>query len=186
MKDVLFIRHAETEMAGTFCGHSDPPVTDSGHRQISQLLHVLSAEEMNAVYTSDLKRSMTTARALSEKFIIPCIVHPNLREINFGRWEGLTWREIHEMDRDLAQRWMDMFPKLTAPDGERFDDFESRVVRQISMILDTDEYRKVAVVTHGGVMRVVLQTMCGLDECEAWELTAPYCSFFRYPFRSTP
>jgi broad specificity phosphatase PhoE len=186
MTSALFIRHAETNMVGTFCGHSDPMVNGKGQMQIAELLDALHDQAIDAVYSSDLQRAMTTARAISEKFRIPCIVEPNLREINFGKWEGLTWQQVQEADPDFARQWTEMFPKLTVPGGESFHHFEVRVLKEIASIFEINQDRKLAVVTHGGVMRVVLRAMCGLAESEAWALTKPYCSLFRYPFRPTP
>lgn len=186
MKNVLFIRHAETDMAGQFCGHSNPPVNERGHRQIGELLRSLDGKGLDVVYTSDLQRAVTTADAIAAAFVIPCITKSGLREIDFGRWEGFAWQEIQERDEDYAHRWIDKFPKLPVPGGEHLDAFESRVVGQISEILSSTDYWNAAVVTHAGVMRVVLQTMCGVGEQDAWSLTKPYCSFFKYPYKAMP
>lgn len=181
MNDVLFIRHAETDMAGTFCGHSNPPINARGRQQIQTLLNALDGEEINYILTSDLERAAYTASTLADAFGIPCIKKPDLREINFGSWEGLTWQQIQEQDEAYARRWTETYPILPAPGGESFADFQTRVIAEVTEILNSSDRRQAAIVTHGGVMRVVLQAMCGLAENEAWELTEPYCSFFRYP-----
>ncbi|MCU1322707.1 MAG: histidine phosphatase family protein [Acidobacteriaceae bacterium] len=186
MNALLFIRHAETDMAGTFCGQSDPTVNAAGHRQIQKLAESLRPEPIAAVFTSDLQRSVTTARALAESFAIPCITRPALREINFGRWDGLTWEEIEKLDSTFAQRWLKAFPYLTPPEGESFKIFEARVMAETSYLLSQSESSSIAVVTHAGVMRVVLRTLCGLDEKTAWALTKPYCCTFRYTHHSHP
>jgi len=181
MNGVLFIRHAETDMAGTFCGHSNPPVNARGRQQIQTLMNALDGEEIECIFTSDLERAAYTANTLADAFGIPCIKKPDLREINFGRWEGHTWQQIQESDEAYARRWTETYPNLPAPGGESFADFQKRVIAEVTEILSSSDRRKVAVVTHGGVMRVVLQAMCGLAESEAWKLTEHYCSFFRYP-----
>ena len=181
MNGVLFIRHAETEMAGTFCGHSNPPINARGRQQIQTLINALDGEEIECIFTSDLERAAYTASALADAFGIPCIKKPDLREINFGSWEGLTWQRILEQDEAYARRWTEAYPNLPAPGGESFADFQTRVIAEVTEILDSSDRRRVAVITHGGVMRVVLKGMCGLAESEAWELTKPYCSFFSYP-----
>ena len=186
MNNLLFIRHAETDMAGTFCGQSDPPVSAAGHRQIQRLAESLRTEPMTAVFTSDLQRSVTTARALAESFAIPYITRPALREINFGRWEGLTWEEIEKLDSTFAQQWLEFFPHLTPPDGESIEIFEARVMAETSYLLSQSESSSIAVVTHAGVMRVVLRTLCGFDERTAWSLTKPYCCTFRYAHHPHP
>ncbi|MHB1699389.1 MAG: histidine phosphatase family protein [Acidobacteriaceae bacterium] len=186
MNGLLFIRHAETDMAGTFCGQSDPPVNAAGHRQIQRLAESLRHESIAAVFTSELQRSVTTARALAETFAIPCITRPALREIDFGKWEGLAWEEIEKLDSTFAQQWLESFPRLTPPDGESFEIFEARVMAETSYLRSQSESGLIAVVTHAGVMRAVLRTLCGLDEKTAWALTKPYCCTFRYAHRPHP
>jgi broad specificity phosphatase PhoE len=186
MNGVLFIRHAETDMAGTFCGHSNPPVNARGRQQIQKLLNALNGEEINCIFTSDLERAASTAAMLADAFGVPCIKKPGLREINFGSWESLKWQRIQEQDEAYARRWTETYPNLPAPGGESFADFQTRVIAEVTEILNSADRRQAAVVTHSGVMRVVLQAMCGLAENEAWELTKPYCSFFRCPRGATP
>jgi len=179
MASLLFIRHAETDLAGRFCGHSDPPVNERGLRQIEELLRTLKCERIGAVYTSDLSRSKVTAGAIGKEFALSPIVVPELREINFGEWETLSWQEIERRDPAFARQWSDAFPDLAAPGGEYFEAFQSRVLAKVNQILEvSQEYA--AVVTHAGVMRVVLRSLCGLDEQEAWDRTKEYCGFFRY------
>jgi alpha-ribazole phosphatase len=186
MNDLLFIRHAETDMAGTFCGQSDPPVNAEGHRQIQKLAERLRTEPIVAVFTSDLQRSVTTARSVAESFAIPCITRPALREIDFGKWEGLTWEEIEKLDLTFATQWLEAFPHLTPPDGESFQTFEARVMAETSYLLSQSESGLIAVVTHSGVMRAVLRTLCGLDEKKTWTLTKPHCCTYRYAHHAHP
>ena len=84
MNGVLFIRHAETDMIGAFCGHSNPPINGRGLQQIQTLINALDGEEIECIFTSDLERAAYTASALADAFGIPCIKKPDLREINFG------------------------------------------------------------------------------------------------------
>jgi alpha-ribazole phosphatase len=186
MNDILFIRHAETDMAGRFCGQSDPPVNAAGHQQIQQLIEGLCAEPIGVIFTSDLQRCMTTAHALSESCGIPCITRPALREIGFGRWENLAWDEIEKLDSTFAAQWLKSFPNLTPPDGESYESFEARVLAEISYLLGQSEHSLIAVVTHAGVIRAALRTLCGFDEKTTWGLTKPYCSTFRYLHQTHP
>lgn len=180
MNGLLFIRHAETDLAGTFCGHSDPPINARGYAQVKNLVTQLSSEPFDAIYSSDLRRATDTAVALAQAFHVSCVTTPSLREIHFGDWEGLTWEEIKTRDEDYAQRWTDSFPALPAPGGEAFAAFEQRVLHEMTHLFQLATNKRIAVVTHGGVMRVVLRTFLGHTEQEAWELTRPYCSFFSY------
>ncbi|MFT4112588.1 histidine phosphatase family protein [Silvibacterium sp.] len=176
---LLFIRHAETDLAGRFCGHADPPVHAKGLAQIEKLLQTLEGERIDAIYTSDLLRARTTANAIGKAFGIGPVTLPELREISFGEWEALSWAEIEDRDAEYAQRWTAEFPHLPAPGGERFDAFQSRILRVVKELFASQAEKPAAVVTHAGVMRVVLQSLCGVSEQEAWERTRQYCGFFR-------
>ena len=128
MSELIFIRHADTDMAGTFCGHSDPELNARGWVRLREIVESLGGIQIDAVYSSDLRRAHSTARAIASAFGVECVVRPALREIYFGQWEGLTWEEIERRDPGYAKRWLDGYPDLSAPDGEMFGDFERRVL----------------------------------------------------------
>jgi len=180
MSNLLLIRHAETDMAGTFCGQSDPPINAAGYRQIQTLVESLRTEPITAVFTSDLDRAMTTARAVADFFAVPRVPRRDLREIAFGERKGRSWGQIEALDPTFAREWIDRFPHLTPPRGESFETFKSRIMTEMSYLLSRPEVGLVVLVTHAGVMRAVLQSLCGLDEQTASTLTKPYCCTFRY------
>jgi alpha-ribazole phosphatase len=175
----LFIRHAETEMAGRFCGHSDPELNDQGRMQLTVLAQLLSSEPIDAVYSSDLRRASSTAQAIAAARAIPQVLRPALREIDFGQWEGLSWQEIVQKDPDHARKWIADYPHLPAPSGESFQAFEARVLREVNHLLCGND-GPIAVVTHGGVLRVVLRHLCGCSDEEAWQQTQAYCCIVRH------
>ncbi len=131
MSRVLFIRHAETEMAGRYCGHSDPDLNAQGRAQLTRLSQLLREEMLDTVYSSDLRRATSTAQAIVAGRNIPRVLRPALREIDFGDWEGLSWEEIEQLDPDYAQKWVNSYPNLPAPSGESFQDFERRVLAEV-------------------------------------------------------
>jgi alpha-ribazole phosphatase len=180
MSEILFIRHAKTDMAGTFCGHSDPDVNERGHVQIGELIDRLRAEDIDAVYSSDLRRAAITAEAIAKFFAVSCHVRPALREINFGEWEGHSWAEIEQQDREYARRWVAEYPNLQARGGEEFLEFESRVLNEVRFLSAQGRGCNIAVVTHAGVLRTVLCTLNGCSAEHAWEQTKPYCSIVRH------
>jgi alpha-ribazole phosphatase len=191
MSEILFIRHAETDSVGTFCGSSDPDVNDSGMEQIAGLLAGWRGEKrfggpVEAVFTSDLMRAKTTAEALAGAFDLTCTVRPGLREIDFGAWEGLSWDEIWESHREYAERWIAEFPKLPAPDGEPYEAFRERVLAEVKELSELAQGRQIAVVTHAGVLRVILMELLGVNEAAAWERTRGYCCVVAYGIETKP
>jgi broad specificity phosphatase PhoE len=182
MSEILFIRHAETDMAGTFCGHSDPELNANGHVQLVDLVNNLRTEDIGVVYASDLRRAHSTAITIAEAFDIDCHIRYGLREIDFGQWEGLTWKEIQGRDETYARRWIAACPRLSAPGGEDFLDFKRRVLVEVKFLSTKAESQgsRIAVVTHAGVLRTVLCELHGCSEEEAWEHTKSYCSIIRH------
>jgi broad specificity phosphatase PhoE len=180
MNGLLFIRHAETDMAGRFCGHSDPPINARGKQQVQALVESIEPMSIGAVYCSDLRRAVTTAEALAAASGLSVVARRSLREIHFGDWEGMNWAEIERRDPTYAREWVNAFPKLAARGGERFDDFEVRVMVEVDTLLRLARDQRIGVVTHGGVMRVALQMLLDGSEQEAWNRTLPYCGSFAY------
>jgi alpha-ribazole phosphatase len=179
MSRVLFIRHAETGMAGRFCGHSDPDLNAQGQAQLAELAHVLSTETIARVYSSDLRRAQSTAQAIAASKNVPLTLSPALREIHFGAWEGLSWEEVAQMDPEYASEWVDGYPHVPAPAGESFRNFEARVLGEVNDLIERDA-GSIAVVTHAGVLRLILRHLYGCSEEEAWQQTQPYCCVVRY------
>jgi len=162
-------------MAGTFCGHSDPNVNARGKEQIRELNARLAHEAIDEVYSSDLRRAVSTAERIAKAFAAPVILKPRLRELHFGDWEGLTWAEIERLDPAYAKKWIEQFPNLPAPGGESLVHFQTRVIDEIRHLHAREENKKIAVVSHRGVMRVVLRAFHGRSEQEAFDLTNSYC-----------
>jgi alpha-ribazole phosphatase/probable phosphoglycerate mutase len=180
MNTLVFIRHGETDMAGTFCGHSDPELNAAGESQVARLAEEVAMLEVERIYSSDLRRALQTAAALAQRIGIDVDYLPSLREIDFGLWEGLLWQDIEERFPEEAGRWIREFPLQSAPRGEAYSDFTARVDAVIASMLEKTE-KTIAIVTHRGVLRYALTRFFGFSEQEAWTRTAPYCAMVTVP-----
>jgi len=174
---LLFLRHAETDLAGTFCGASDPPLNERGFAQLPSLLRSVADLRFDAIYTSDLLRARQTAEALAALHCTPIHLRPSLRQIHFGDWETLTWHQIECADPTFAARWVAEFPNLTPPNGEPIAFFKHRVVEEITFIRQQTRGQTIAIVTHSTVLRVLLEEFGHFAPHHAWERTRDYtCS----------
>jgi alpha-ribazole phosphatase len=178
MSDVLLIRHGATDLAGTFCGHSDPPLNERGREQVAALIEELVDQRIDAVYSSDLSRAHETATVLATAKAVSLSSLSGLREINFGDWEGLRWNEVEASDKQFAERWLAKYPGLAAPNGEAVHAFEARVMATFETLLQNDG-RPIAVVSHAGVMRVIMRRLGGFTEDQSFAYTKEYCSVVR-------
>jgi alpha-ribazole phosphatase len=170
MKQLTLIRHATTDLAGTFCGHIDPHLNHCGNVQVQELVNCLRGRNFPAVYSSDLCRAKETAEPIARSHNAPLCLQSDLREIAFGEWEGLCWGEIEERFPREAQAWIAEYPYYAASGGESFDAFQARVMQCVRKILDAAN-DSICIVSHGGVIRVLLMQVFSMNEAEAWGLT---------------
>jgi broad specificity phosphatase PhoE len=176
---LLFLRHAETDLAGTFCGATDPPLNDRGIAQLPALLRSVADLRLDAIYTSDLLRARQTAESLATPNSTPIHPRPGLRQIDFGDWETLTWQQIEAADPSFAARWVAEFPNLTPPHGEPIALFRHRVVEEICFIRQQTQGQTIAIVTHSTVLRVLLEEFGHFAPHHAWERTRDYTCTLR-------
>lgn len=156
---MVLVRHEHTDLAGTFCGHLDPPLSAHGRAQLDRLIPSLRRYPFRQVHSSDLRRARETAEAIAVPRHLPVQLSGALREISFGQWEGLSWKQIVARDPELAQRWLDEYPSVSAPGGEEFTDFFTRIQKAINDIAEEIGDGYAAVVTHAGVIRTILASV---------------------------
>ncbi len=156
MTTILLARHGETDWNAQrrVQGHSDTPLNETGRAQAVALAKTLEGTELDAIYSSDLARARETARVVADRLRLPVSVLPELRERNFGTWEGLTDTEILERFPDAKSgSW---------GDAETKDEMTERVLGALRRIADAHPGGRVLVVTHGGPVRSLL-VESGLD-----------------------
>ena len=107
MVRLLLIRHAATAWTaqGRFQGQTDIPLSPHGRRQATALAQRLMAETLHMLYASDLQRAWETAQAIAAPHALHVHAEPRLREIAFGRWEGLTYAEMQQQDAQSLAAW---------------------------------------------------------------------------------
>ncbi len=164
-QELLLIRHAATDMTGTLCGHSDPPLNAIGRAQATGLTPLLRSCKVRRLYVSDLQRAAQTAQPLAELWGIPVVMRQDLREISFGSWEGRRWSEVRGVGTDI--RTMELSTELGALGGETFASFRDRVLRALNEILGDANGLLTAIVTHLGVIRVALNELS--PENSVWD-----------------
>lgn len=179
MSNIVLIRHVETDLAGKFCGHSDPDLNMTGERRLAEVVEAAASLGVQRIISSDLRRSFRTAAAIGQRIGVNVELQPSLREIHFGAWEGLSWPEIEHQFPQEAGRWLQDFPLQSSPGGESYTAFSARIGAAITPLLlcettDCETAGTTAIVTHRGVMRYALRNFFGFSEAESWARTAPY------------
>jgi alpha-ribazole phosphatase len=154
------LRHGETEAGGGFRGRIDDALTAEGWRQMRAA--VGEAAPWQALVSSPLQRCAAFAAELAERHGLPLQLEDGLRELDFGAWEGRTAAELWDTDADaLGHFWSDPYA-FTPPGGEPLVDFEARVLAAVERLHACFAGRHLLLVTHGGVMRLLLARARGL------------------------
>ena len=129
-------------------GHTDRPLNAAGLEQARRLADRLAAIPLAAVYSSDLVRARDTATVVASVHGLEVTFDPDLREKNFGSWEGLTNTEIQQRFPDAVRgRW---------GDGETTDEVAERTIAAMNRIRARHLSGLVLVVSHGGPIRAIL------------------------------
>lgn len=163
---LLLVRHCETEaaMRGRCYGRLDVRLSPEGRRQAEALGSALADVPLVAVYASPLARALDTAAAIAPRHGLEAIAVDGLRELDFGELEGLAYDEIRAERPGLYREWMEAPASVRLPGGESFGDLRARVLPVVSEIRARYEGEVVALVAHGGVVRVVLADALGLPD----------------------
>ena len=171
MLRILIARHGETDWnkAGRFLGQSDVGLNRAGWRQAAALARRLAHEDIQAIYTSDLPRAQETARIIHSQFSCELCEDPDLREISYGAWEGITDHEIRQQDPQVLAVWEADWERQAPPGGERLAELEQRVRTFLEKIRAGDDERTVLIVAHGGPLQVLICHVLGLSGRMYWQ-----------------
>ena len=145
-------------------------------RELRLLCEKCSRYPVRAVYSSDLRRARQTADAIARKFGLEVQVRPELREMHFGQWEGLSWNRIARRFPKLAALWIERFPHQTIPGSEPLSQFKKRIAAGIREIVAENRGQCALVVTHAGVIRFTLGKALGLPARNLFRLAQDSCA----------
>ena len=156
---LLLVRHGETDWNAErrWQGHTDVPLNARGREQARGLAEQLTAEPLDAIYSSDLSRARETAEIVGGTLGLPVVTDADLREIDVGSREGLTAAEAGE------RPW----------DGEPHDRHAARVLAAVKRIAERHPAGRVLVVAHGGCLRRVQEHLGAepdgwIENCVLW------------------
>lgn len=161
MTTLLLVRHGETDWnaEGRLQGHTDRPLNPYGREQAKALAERLAGDGIGAVYASDLSRARETAEIVGRRLGLTVVIDPDLREKNWGSWEGLTGTERERVEYV----------------GETTEEHAERIIRAVRRIAERHPDERVLVVTHGGSVRRIQAAVYGMalpvvDNCAVWSL----------------
>ena len=165
MTTILLVRHGE--VAGnvgdkpTFVGWNDLPLNESGLGQAQAVAQYLQSEKLAAVYSSDLQRAKNTAEAIASHHNLPVQIDADMREVNYGAWEGLG--EV-DLLREYSEQWTSRQNdpwNVAAVEGESYAQMWQRFLPKWNLLVGKHVGETVVLVAHNGLIRMLICHLMG-------------------------
>jgi broad specificity phosphatase PhoE len=160
---IWLIRHGATEwnLHKRAQGQADIALTDRGRAQAKEVAATLSPFQLTGVYSSDLMRSIDTAKVIADEQGLEVVIDPDFREIDQGEWTGL---EVAEIQRRWPDLWGAARHYSPRPGGETPQQVRQRALEGLKRVIEAHPGGSVAVVSHGGTMRWLVAESFGYDD----------------------
>lgn len=158
MTKLILVRHALTNdnQSSRLSGHIDSSVSEDGKKQIKKLTDYLKNVHIDKIYTTTSKRTKDTVYELSNLKSINIIEKENLKEINFGDFEGMTFDEIKFKHPEEFQKMINEGYNYKYPNGESLIMTYGRVAKEVDEIILDNKDKTVLVCSHGGTIRNII------------------------------
>lgn len=165
---LILIRHGQTSFNAKkrYVGHTDCPLNKEGVRQAGKTARHLKSQRFHKIYSSDLRRARDFARIIFKD--TPVSQTKQLREINFGSFEGLTHTQITTKHPVFYASWLKKPQAVKFPKGESLSDLKKRVEKCIKHIYTKNKGKAIAVISHAGPIKVILKN--ALRTKDFWQI----------------
>lgn len=181
---LLLTRHGEAQanVERRLVGHAESPLTARGRRQAEALAMRLHDEPIVCAYASDLSRACETATLALAGRDVELRVEPGLRELYFGAWEGLNFREIERGWAHEHRRLLAIDETFCAPEGEPLSGAGARIARTIATIAAAHAHETVLIVAHGGSLQLCLARLLAMPLHAVFRLAIGHCTLSAVEF----
>jgi alpha-ribazole phosphatase len=183
---VDFIRHGEPEGGDILRGRVDPVLTDLGWSQMQKATGLSESHQpseitpdWSEVISSPLQRCRSFAEQIAEQTQSPISIVENWQEIDYGDWDGMQISEWRKIAADQFSAFRKDISALAPPNGEDYLSFKDRIQTAWQELAKKEDGSHILIVTHGGVLRVVLPTVLGMPLNRSFPLHIPFACFSR-------
>ncbi len=163
IEQLILVRHGETvhNVAGLAQGWGDSALSERGQRQVAALAHRVARMKPAAIFSSPLQRARTTADAIAGSSGLDVQLIDDLREMNYGTWEGKSFLDVRRNDEESYRRWISDL-NFPSPEGESHQHVFDRMRRAFEAIRAAANGHPVVAVTHGNAIRIAATVLLEL------------------------
>ena len=185
MTKIILARHGETEwnVGEVFRGRIDIELNETGTKQAELLAEYLSDSEIDAIYSSPLKRALKTAEVIASHHKLDVEIAPGLIDFDFGKWQGLSHQEVKDKYKALYAEWVSRPDQARMPDGESLNDVRERAMSVVGDVIAKHE-ETVVLVAHRVVNKVLICALLGLDNSHFWDIRQDTCGITTFTYEN--
>ncbi len=168
IQKIYLFRHGEliTKYHKKYVGHLDAPLSETGQKQAQSINTFISKLKNPTIITSDLQRTFSGLK-------LPLVKKKELREINFGTWDDLSWKEIKKSFPDEAEAFLKEPSNFNFPSGESYYHLSERVIPIFDELLNSGKENFIFVV-HAGVIRTIISKKFNIPLQEVFNFKIDY------------
>ena len=165
MSKLLLARHGNTKLnsAERLWGQTDAELSAEGVGQAERLRDRLATQKIDVIYTSNLQRASATAKIIVSSHQVDIVTCPELREINFGKIEGLTFKEVSQLYPEVAEAWFKWSLALKYPGGESVTELNNRVSKFLGKLEKHAPEETILIVAHSAPLRMLICHLLGVE-----------------------
>ena len=173
---VLLLRHGETDASarGRCYGKLEVPLSERGRAQIELAARLLHSLRPEVIVSSPRMRAVESAQIVASVCKLPVETEPDFAELDFGDFEGLRYQDIERDQPEFYARWMASPTAVTFPNGESYAAMTERVTAAYGRRVQSAVSKKLVLVAHGGVNRIILAHVLGIVPARLFRLEQSY------------
>lgn len=175
---LYLVRHGQTEWNSEkrFRGKIDLDLNEQGKKEALLLSKQFKHIKADLIYSSPLKRALQTSKFISDVCGGKILIDNDLRDMDFGNWEGKSLSEVEKTYMKLYQKWLISPHKVVIPNGESLSNVRDRVYCFLRKISKIGEEKVIIIVSHRVVLKLMVLLLLGLKEKEFFKINISNCS----------
>jgi len=183
MTEIILTRHGETKwnVEEVFRGRIDIELNQNGIRQAELLAEYLSGRNIDAIYSSPLRRASKTAEIIAGYHGLDVEMAPGLIDLDFGDWQGLSLQEVKDKYAGAFLEWASRPHKVEIPAGESLRQVRQRAMNVVDDVIAKDK-GTVILIAHRVVNKVLICALLGLDNSHFWNIRQDNCGITTFTY----
>lgn len=179
MTQIILVRHGQTEWnrVERFRGRADMPLNETGINQAEATgVRVAAKWKPVAIYSSPLARAVKTAEAIAKHFGLSVQINPDLADIDYGDWQGLSPEEVGTRWGEMLDKWYNAPHLASIPNGETLADLRERAMKTVNELAARHTGETILLLGHTVINRIILLGVLGLGNERFWHIRQDTCA----------